>query len=94
LHSFAEQIAAPVARDDRVHVDYIPTQVLTEFLRDFRFECGPIDRIRYPSATPVKGANVVLFADQDSVYGPGLARGKKAWLRLDGVRHIERKVAP
>ena len=94
LHSFAEQIAAPVARDDRVHVDYIPTQVLTEFLRDFRFEGGPIDGIRYPSATPVKGANMVLFADQDSVYGPGVARGKKAWLRLDGVRHIERKVAP
>jgi hypothetical protein len=45
LHAFAKLIFGPVASDDRTHIDYIPTQVFTEFLR------GPIDGLRYRSAT-------------------------------------------
>lgn len=94
LHAFAEKITRPVQGDDRTHVDYIPTQVFTEFLRDFSFEAGAIDGIRYRSATRVAGANVVLFATQEDVFDGSATDTTKAsfrrpWLRLASVRHIE-----
>ena len=47
LHHVAEQMAQPVERDDRVHVDYVPTQVVTEFLRSrVRWLGNRIDGIR------------------------------------------------
>ena len=69
LHSFAAEVAKPIPRDERVNVDYLPTQVFTEFLRDAPFRLGPVDGIRYPSATGERGANVVLFATRDDVEG-------------------------
>ena len=65
LHFFTKEIMRPVARDDRVHTEYVPSQVVTEFLRDFAFESGRIDGIMYGSvASPKPGKrNVVLFLD-------------------------------
>lgn len=90
LHAFAVEISRPVPRDERVHVDYLPTQVLTEFLRDAPFEGGPIDGIRYPSATAARGSNFVLFAGQADVHGavaPSAWDRSEPWLRLVEVRH-------
>jgi hypothetical protein len=98
LHKFAAEIALPVPRDERVHVDYLPTQVFTEFLRDAGFEGGPVDGIRYPSATGVRGANIVLFATQEDVIGAvepdrwGWS-GREPWLRLSRVIQKRGKAA-
>ncbi len=96
LHAFAGLIAKPVAGDDRTHIDYIPTQVLTEFLRDFPFAGGPIDGVRYRSATTMPGTNTVLFATQAEVCDrpPDEPFGEAwPWLRLVSVRHLELAVA-
>lgn len=90
LHDFAHEISLPVPRDERVHVEYLPTQVFTEFLRDARFGDRPIDGIRYPSATPTKGANLVLFVTQSDVVDgeeSGLSPfdPPEPWLRLTRV---------
>lgn len=61
LHRFAGEITKPVTGDATVKLDYIPTQALTEFLRDFPFRSGSIDGICYPSATGARGSNAVLF---------------------------------
>lgn len=61
LHDFANDIMKPVARDNRVHVDYLPSQVVTEFMRDFAFEAGKLDGIAYGSTVHPKGWNVALF---------------------------------
>lgn len=63
LHHFAKAIMQPVARDDRAHIEYIPSQVVTEYFREFKFNDEPIDGIRYPSAVDSRGRNVVLFID-------------------------------
>uniref|UniRef100_UPI002AC329C8 RES family NAD+ phosphorylase n=1 Tax=Paraburkholderia sp. J41 TaxID=2805433 RepID=UPI002AC329C8 len=42
LNSFVAAITSPVARDDRVHVEYLPSQVVSEFLRGFRFDAGAL----------------------------------------------------
>lgn len=64
LHDFASDVMMPVARDQRVHVDYLPSQVVTEFFRDFDFDDGKLDGIAYGSTVHTAGWNVALFADQ------------------------------
>lgn len=64
LHHFASDVMTPVARDQRVHVDYLPSQVVTEFFRDFDFDDGRLDGIAYGSTVHAAGWNVALFADQ------------------------------
>lgn len=94
LHAFTREIIKPVPRDERTHIDYLPTQVFTEYLRDARFGGRRIDGIRYPSATGKQGANVVLFATQEDFVGVGeddphfVFRRTKPWLELTGVTHI------
>jgi HEPN/RES N-terminal domain 1/RES domain len=61
LHHFAEDIMTPVARDKRVHIDYLPSQVVTEFMRDYDFDGGKIDGIAYRSTLREKGWNIALF---------------------------------
>lgn len=70
LQTFSQKVAEPVARDDRVHIDYVPTQIVTEFLRDFQFGSGTIDGIRYVTSLGLEGANTVLFATQANVSDP------------------------
>lgn len=91
LRQFASIILQPVPRDDRVHIDYIPTQIFTEFLRDFDFEDGPIDGLRYRSATGEEGTNVVLFAGPSDVEGAvepsKYGASPRPLLRLVDVEH-------
>lgn len=93
LRSFAREIAKPVPRDDRVHVEYVPTQVFTEFLRDARIASHRLDGVRYPSAIGEAGANVVLFATGRDIVGvvDGQRRlgEREPWLELKGVRHLQ-----
>ncbi len=70
MHAFAREIARPVDRTDRIHIDYIPSQVVTEFIRDADFHGAPVDGIRYPSTLDAAGRNIVLFATQDELMEP------------------------
>lgn len=67
LRHFVQEITKPVARNDRNHLDYLPSQVVTEFLRDYNFNGGPIHGVRYPSAVSRKDTNVVLFGGPELV---------------------------
>jgi RES domain-containing protein len=61
FRSFAADIMTPVARDQRVHIDYLPSQVITEFVRDFSFDAGKVEGVAYGSTVHPKGWNVALF---------------------------------
>ena len=89
LHAFACEITQPVDGTDRVHIDYIPSQVVTEFIRGQNFPGGKLHGIRYPSAEDVSGRNIVLFATQRDLMeadgSPVCNRGRfelDPWLRL------------
>ena len=94
LHDFREDIMKPVARDERTHIDYIPTQIVTEFFRHHGAAGQRLDGIRYPSAVIPGGRNLVLFATQEDVEmsrqpqerGPILQTD--FILKLVSVRHI------
>lgn len=64
LHSFAADLSRPV--DGTEHIDYVPTQVVTEYFRHrFRTEDRePVDGILYTSSRTGEGA-CVLFAEND-----------------------------
>jgi hypothetical protein len=86
LQHFAYDIMTPVDRDQKVHVDYLPSQVVTEYFRDFIFKTGPLDGIAYGSTVHLKGWNVALFADNVDL---GLEEPQRApppapWLHFHG----------
>lgn len=75
LRSFQKDLAKPIRKDDRQHIEYVPTQVFTEFMRfEFRShysqptllrsqDIKPIDGIRYPSSKTGRPC-IVLFLEQ------------------------------
>lgn len=47
LGAFASAVSEPFERDDRIHIEYVPTQIVTEWLRA-RFDPGssvPLDAV-------------------------------------------------
>ena len=71
MHGFAKEIARPVSHDDEsFNFEYIPSQVVTEYIRDAEFDWGQVDGIRYSSELHVGGRNLVLFATPDYLIEP------------------------
>jgi hypothetical protein len=85
LRRFAVEIARPVS-SDAGPVEYVPTQIFTEFLRDevLDHDGNRIEAIRYPSAVRHGGMCWVLFVDPT-----GCGDHDGALLTLDASR-IER----
>lgn len=87
MHGFRRDFARPIARDERVHVEYVPTQAVTEYFRtSVRFNGRAIKGIKYRST---RGGAIcyVLFANQSSVVGSPSARRRKhgkPWLKMIG----------
>jgi RES domain len=68
LHSISWEISRPIARDDRVHIEYVPTQVVTEYVRTaVRIDGRSVDGIRYQSSRRRARTALVLFADTNNV---------------------------
>lgn len=97
LHQVADDISKPIARDDRVHIEYVPTQVVTEYLRTVvPADDRPVEGVRYASSRHQGGVSLVLFADQKNLIVPKALRDeyydlyKDRWIRL--VHRMERSV--
>jgi hypothetical protein len=51
-----------------VHIEYLPTQVVTEYLRtSVTVDGKKVDGIRYRSSRSGVGTAIVLFANQDNI---------------------------
>lgn len=69
LHDFVADLTQPIGKDGREHVDYVPSQVVTEYTR-YRLteKLGkPISGIRYRSARTENGIGCVLFLTQEDL---------------------------
>lgn len=69
LHDFVEDLVKPISRDAKVHIEYVPTQVVTEFLR-YALKNKAKKRIRvdgiiYPSSRINGNKACVLFSDHE-----------------------------
>ncbi len=67
MSQFLRDFSSPIERDDRIHIDYVPTQVITEYLRDAKLDGGRVDGIKYRSARNKGGICYVLFIDEYGV---------------------------
>jgi hypothetical protein len=86
LHHLAREISRPIARDDRVHVEYVPTQVVTEYVRSAVLPGDKrLDGVRYQSARRRGGNSLVLFADARNLAG----RPRKGYPRLKADEWLE-----
>jgi len=77
LWRFTWAISQPVVKENRQHIDYVPTQILSEYFRlAFRYDGAlPIDGIVYPSAASRgTGDSVVVFAKHEQCVDVGQAR--------------------
>ena len=76
LDAFTRDISKPVSLDGREHIDYVPTQIVTEYFRQFftTTDGQRIHGIVYPSARRKLGKCVVVFVGYDSFDPDSLVR--------------------
>jgi hypothetical protein len=96
LNHFVEEIRNPVKHDGHEHIDYVPTQILTEYLqRSYRaLDNRPLDGIIYKSAQRRRGRSIVIFASHRDLDPDGFLTwgGGQPILKLDpaSVRKVKR----
>jgi RES domain-containing protein len=63
LDGFVQSITHPIRKDGQEHIDYVPSQVVCEYLAQaFLIEDGkPLDGLIFPSAVHPGGVNLVVF---------------------------------
>ena len=70
LNIVRDTISDPICQDDRTHIEYVPTRIVTEYIR-----CMPeingkaVEGIKYPSSVASGHWSAVLFATQRNVLG-------------------------
>jgi HEPN superfamily RES-like protein/RES domain-containing protein len=63
INALADDLSKPIARDGIEHIEYVPTQVVTEYIRfRFRHEKKHVHGIRHRSSVAQGGVNLALFA--------------------------------
>jgi hypothetical protein len=69
MRHFRTDLRKPVAKDHSLHIDYVPTQIVTEYFRSFLTtrKGQPIDGILYKSATRTENVCIALFAKGQDV---------------------------
>jgi hypothetical protein len=85
LHRLAEDISLPVEDRDSVHIEYVPTQVVTEYFRAvFTDGSRKLDGIVYWSARRPGHRSLVIFATSDDIVPARiqLAAGRLSVLQL------------
>lgn len=90
LRSFERDVTSPIARDEGAHTEYVPTQIVTEFVRHrLRTSAGdPINGLVYRSSRDRHRIAVVLFAESEHC-GPRIRRplDPEPYLNLVNVRY-------
>jgi len=68
ISQFKDELTQPVKKDGREHVDYVPTQIVSEYFKHrFTHDGEKIDGIMYPSVKHEGGVNIAIFiSDNDS----------------------------
>lgn len=94
LRDFVKDLARPIKKDGREHIDYVPTQVMTEYIRHvFRTATGHrVKGVLYQSTRNGGGKCCVLFVRNKGCCEatPGWENDEKKWLGLTGEpkRHV------
>jgi hypothetical protein len=90
LHDFVADLVKPITLDGREHIDYVPTQIVTEYLRYFtELE---IHGLRFASSQYLGGFNIVLFCDSTNcVNPPGSDLDQDGWPAPEVLEEVTTK---
>ena len=68
LTRFIADFVRPIVKDGREHIEYVPTQIVTEYFRHVypAGEGGPVQGVLYNSAQDADGECCVLFFETDA----------------------------
>ena len=97
LNHVADEIARPVEPDGLAHIQYVPTQVVTEYVRSSLTNKGlRVDGVKYLSAAHPGHASYVIFSHQENLVSSEEIAGsylEDEWLELTCVReyHLEKE---
>jgi HEPN/RES N-terminal domain 1/RES domain len=89
LYNFLFDLTKPIKKDGREHIEYVPTQIVTEYFR-YVFKTDDnhsIDGIAYPSSTNNNKAYVLFFGNEECVEQNEIKIGGRQ-LYLKGCKHI------
>jgi len=86
LSSFVQDVSKPIKKDGMEHIEYVPTQVFTEFVRHDMTEYERIDGIKYRSSKNGRGC-YVLFVEQDECLPDPSGHGNKQILEAIPASH-------
>lgn len=89
LWAFVSEITQSVAHDGREHIEYVPTQVVSEYFAQ-AFQYGDrkrVDGLIYPSAVSEGGKNLVVFPNT----GGGLSKFDLMKLRAANSGRVNRR---
>lgn len=92
MQAFIDDFRAPIDRENKGHVDYVPTQVVTEYFRTsvVAAKKEPILGILYASTKNGETALVLFAENEDVVDGPPDAEPQgEQWLRMVGYKEVE-----
>jgi hypothetical protein len=91
MKSFVEDLRKPIKKDSRVHIEYVPTQVFTEYIRYLYTDAeeSPVQGIVYPSARVKGGVSVVLFYENEDCCDISDPDSGKGHLQLVAVRRMK-----
>jgi hypothetical protein len=89
LHVFVDEVRKPIRRDEQEHLEYVPTQIVAEYLRHlYEHQTGErVDGIAYKSVIAADGSNVVLFIENDDCVDD-FAGGDARKVKLTGFEHL------
>ena len=85
LRSFLKDFSKPIKKDGREHIEYVPTQVVTEYFRHiFRDDSRDVVRgIIYPSSRRKTGKSCVLFFENNHCAQDGVSSDSDdKWLTM------------
>lgn len=66
LREFVSDLSSEIQHDGKEHIEYVPTQIVTEFFRFIFHEKIKIDGIIYPSTKNIGSKACVLFFDNEA----------------------------
>lgn len=91
LRKFSEEISREIILDGREHIDYVPTQVITEYFRHIykHKRKESLDGIFYHNARQPNGINCALFIENDQCIDGNENLGGNQVLRIISQERIE-----
>jgi len=94
LNDFVMAISAPIDKDGREHIDYVPTQIITEHLRYVHHKKNDYEKIYgliYPSSKPKGKKSVVIFCENEHCVEKGEAK-EDSFFELESLRRVNPKL--